>query len=509
MPQGQLPFNYALEFSRSGTTSLAGLPAYLELGHILGLGESIDRRMAIRSGGQGYTDGQVILPLVLMNLAGGDCVEDLARLEDDPGFRRVLEETENCHLPRKIRRKLKRRWRKQRTRTIPSASAVRRYLDRFCDPEEESKRGYGKAFIPAPTDGLLGLQAVNADLVAAVHRRTGETVLTLDLDATLVEVEKKEALRCYKGFLAFQPLNVWCAELEQMVHSEFRDGNVPASFDNLRVLQESLEMIPEGVEKIRFRSDTAAYQQDLLQYLAEGRHPRFGVIEFAVGVDVTSALKAEVARLEESEWAVLQKPNKKTGELEDTPYEWAEVVFVPNWVAHKKSNPDYRFIVTRKRLAQQPLPGVDDGQLEFDFPTMRMGSKGLYRLYAIVTNRTVPGDELIRWYRERCGKSEEAHDIQKRDLAGGRLPSKRFGSNAAWWAIMIVALNLNSAMRRLVLAPALGKSWLRKRLKAIRFWIIGLPGRVVDHARELWIRIGGEAALDRLRRIRERLAAIV
>jgi hypothetical protein len=32
----------------------------------------------------------------------------------------------------------------------------------------------------------------------------------------------------------------------------------------------------------------------------------------------------------------------------------------------------------------------------------------------------------------------------KEDLAGGRLPSSRFGANAAWWGIMVLAFNLNS-----------------------------------------------------------------
>jgi len=36
----------------------------------------------------------------------------------------------------------------------------------------------------------------------------------------------------------------------------------------------------------------------------------------------------------------------------------------------------------------------------------------------------------------RCGKSEEAHATMKADLAGGRLPSGKFGANAAWWAIV-------------------------------------------------------------------------
>ena len=51
---------------------------------------------------------------------------------------------------------------------------------------------------------------------------------TLDMDATLIETQKREALYCYKHFKAYQPLNTWWAEQGLIVHSEFRDGNVPA-----------------------------------------------------------------------------------------------------------------------------------------------------------------------------------------------------------------------------------------------------------------------------------------
>lgn len=58
--------------------------------------------------------------------------------------------------------------------------------------------------------------------------------------------------------------------------------------------------------------------------------------------------------------------------------EWAEVVFVPSWVAHKKDN----FLVTGEHLGQQPLPGVASEQMRFPFPTMEMGLKGLYKIHA-------------------------------------------------------------------------------------------------------------------------------
>ena len=50
------------------------------------------------------------------------------------------------------------------------------------------------------------------------------------------------------------------------------------------------------------RSDTAGYQKELLRYCAEGGSERFGVIEFAVGVDVTPQFKASAREVEEDGW---------------------------------------------------------------------------------------------------------------------------------------------------------------------------------------------------------------
>ena len=53
------------------------------------------------------------------------------------------------------------------------------------------------------------------------------------------------------------------AEAKAPVHSEFRDGNVPAGREQ-RMLQEFLEALPAVVEKVRMRSDTTGYQHELL-----------------------------------------------------------------------------------------------------------------------------------------------------------------------------------------------------------------------------------------------------
>jgi len=477
MAQGALAYKYEEEKTDAGMTALAGLPVWLDLASVLGLGDHIGTHMHVKT--QGWTDEQIITSLVLLNLAGGDSVDDVRILQKDEGFCKILSSIETKGMSRQQRRAQERRWRKEHPASVPSPSAIFRYLEAFHNPEEEKKRVKGTAFIPAPNKHLRGLVTVNRDLVASVQTHRPKKNATLDMDATLVHTEKEDALFSYKGYKAYQPHNAYWAEQELILHSEFRDGNVPAGYDQLRVFRESLDMLPEGVEKVCLRSDTAGYQHDLLKYCEKGEHSRFGRIEFAIGADVTREFKKAVAQADE--WKPVMKELK--GEMRATGKEWAEVCFVPNEIAFTKNAPVYRYIATRELLMQPELPGME-GQVELPFPTMTMEKKR-YKIFGIVTNRDVDGSELVTWLHDRCGKSEEAHSVMKEDLAGGKLPCADFGANAAWWGIMILAFNLASAMKQL----ALEGSWVTKRMKAIRFSLVTLPGRILTHARELVIRL--------------------
>ena len=89
LPQGVLGFQYEAERSSTGVTSLAGLPLYLDLVHSSGLAAAVRRHVQV-AGHQGWLDIQLVLAVVFLNLAGGDCVDDLERLEADGGFAAVL-----------------------------------------------------------------------------------------------------------------------------------------------------------------------------------------------------------------------------------------------------------------------------------------------------------------------------------------------------------------------------------------------------------------------------------
>jgi hypothetical protein len=493
MAQGVLPYKYEEEKTTLGITALAGLPIYLDLASVLGLSDHIGTHMHIRSD-QGWTDEQVILSLILLNLAGGNHVDDIRILECDEGFCRILQRIELKGLTRQRRRAQERRWRKEHHRSVPSPSAIFRYLEAFHSDEEEAKRERGKAFIPAIHPHLADLIKVSKALIASIHPRAPVKEATLDMDATIDGTTKKNALFSYKGCKAYQPLTTYWAELGLILHTEFRDGNVPAGFEQLRVLKEALGMLPPGVEKVYLRSDTAGYQHDLLKYCELRKDEPFGRIEFAVGVDVTSAFKKAVHEVEEADWKTLMKEVK--GEMKPTNIQWAEVCFVPDAIGRSKNDPVYRYLATREPLKQDVLPGTE-GQLPF--PTLEKESVR-YKIFGIVTNRDLEGNELINWLHKRCGKSEEAHAVMKEDLAGGYLPSSLFGANAAWWWITAISFNLNSAMKRLVL----NESWAAKRMKALRFSLINLPGRIMEHARETMIHIAqSHPSLELLLRARQ------
>ena len=426
--QGELGFKYEVENQGEGMTGMGGIGPYLDLACRSGMVRSIERHVKAREE-QGWTDAESVLSLVMLNLVGGDCVEDVDRLESDKGFCRLFSKAVSQGLSRKGRRGLKKRWRKEKARSVPSSSAVFRYLSEFHDRAQEGLRERGKAFIPLSNEALKGLCKVNSDLVGFVQNNRVEQT------ATLVESEKGNALRCYEGYAAYQPINAWWAEQGLVVHTEFRDGNVPAGFEQKRVLEEALESLPKRVTKVRMRSDTAGYQHDLLRYCDEEKNKGCGRIEFAVGCEVRVEFKKAVLEVAEEDGVVLKK-RERSGELRETSRQWAEVCYVPNAIGRSKRGPEYRHLAIRERMQDQlMLPGMEQDEKGLPFQTMRKGGVR-YKVFGIVTNMQWDGQELMEWHYKRCGRSEQAHSVMKEDLAAGTLPSGDFGENAAWWWIM-------------------------------------------------------------------------
>ena len=345
------------------------------------------------------------------------------------------------------------------------------------------KSEVGKAWVPEPTAPLKGLGRVNRQLVRRVQDERRETVATLDIDATLIESAKREALWCYEGYRAYQPIVALWAELGLVIADEFRDGNVPAGFRALEFLKLALAELPPDLH-VRVRSDSAFYDHRVLQYLRRRERT-----DFAISADVTPELRSKIVALDEAAWKPL-RTFKHDGLVEGRK-EWAEVEFVPHEDGIRKDERPDRYLAIRVRPAQAEL--YADGNA--------------FHYYAVVTGMwDWDGERLLRWQRERCGTVEKTHDVIKNELGGGVMPSKRFGANAAWWRLAVLTYYLLEVLKRLALPEALSDA----RPKRLRFVLFRLAGRVVDHARKLWLKLPrGCPALEEYRAARLALARLV
>lgn len=201
-------------------------------------------------------------------------------------------------------------------------------------------------------------------------------------------------------------------------------------------------------------------------------------IKFAVGCPITDSFRKSVLEVADADWKPLDKLR-----------EFAEVCFVPSTLATSKRGYEFRYVATREALKEQSvLPGMSEAEAgddkNYPFPVEEMQGRK-YKIHAIVTNRNIPGEDLVAWYYKRSGYSEQAHAVLKNELAGGTLPCNHFHANAIWWWIAVIAHNIHSMFKRM----CCDKSWHPCGLKRIRFHIIKIPGRVLERGRQLYIRL--------------------
>jgi hypothetical protein len=242
---------------------------------------------------------------------------------------------------------------------------------------------------------------------------------------------------------------------------EFRDGNVPASKDIKRVVDEAYEMLPPGQWQMKVRSDSAAYQQEYLDHW-NGRK-----WQFAVSADMSPQLKQEIEKLSQDSWQIWKT---RKGEVIE---EWAEVPYVPSQRYEKKDSQPYRYLAVRVRKQQ--------GELFEDGTNMKH--------FAIVSNIwDMDGEELLRWQRGKAGTIEHIHYVLDNELAAGVFPSANYGANAAWLRLQVITHNLLQLLK----AVALPEEYADARPKRLRFSVFTAMGRVVSHAGRMLLRIADE-----------------
>ena len=436
--QNKSPFEIDARPLDEMTSSHAGLLATSRAFRSLKLPDLIAANLPLKERRRGFTEGQFIETLVLLQTAGGDCPEDIKILAGDACLERGL------------------------GFAVPKVSALRSFLDRFHDESLAAlrpPREQQKSFIVPSSQPVQGFQQVQAGVVRRISKlyaAQGQklSLATIDQDATIIESHKQAALAHYEGGRGYQPMVAVWAEADLVVADEFRDGNVPARQAPLTCAQLAFAALPETIQERYFRGDSACHENELLRWL---KHPDRsqepgGRIGFAVSAVMSGELAGAMGKVADKEW--------KTFGTEDdgTLRQWAEVDFVPGEAGEKKDSKPLRYVGLRL-LKPQGLLFADGSDRHH---------------HAVVTNLDWQGAKLLNWHREKAGTVEHVHDEVKNGLGGGHVPSQNFATNAAWFKVALLTYNLASAIKGLCFSPEERTA----RFKKYRLLIVHLAGRM-------------------------------
>jgi hypothetical protein len=311
------------------------------------------------------------------------------------------------------------------------------------------------------------LAQVNQEMVQEVGRRCpDQKIATVDLDSTIIESYKREARPTYQGGSGYQPMLALWAEMNLVLAEEFRDGNVPAQKEPLRVAQRAFQGLPPTVGEYYFRGDSGYWEKGLLNWLRDEKRcdgPQ-GRITFGISVRMTPNLKKHIERLPEHQWKAYREDSEVVRECADVLNCWPEDEGRPEGAGA------LRYIAIRVSKRQEQL--FADGSAVKHF---------------VVASNQWDWDSarLLDWQREKAGTIEALQDVLKNELAAGVMPCGRLCANAAWLRLAVMTHNVLTALKRL----ALPEKWLSARPKRMRFQIFCSPGKLVTHARQTWLRV--------------------
>jgi len=407
LPQLILPIK--LEKSWERLTSLGGLMVLEEMARGLKLWEKVDGVLEGPKSGRGYQPHEFVQPLVWMLHAGGRRLEDLRELRAE---RAVLE--------------------RLGLEAVPDAGTVGDWL-----------RRQGVA-------GAEAIKRVSQELVAECLNEEPEE-LTLDVDATEIEAEKREAAWTYNHVQGY--VNGVC------VGHEFREGNESPGAGILEFAESCEAALPKG-KRIYFRSDSAAYQAEVINhYSRPGRR-------FTITADLDQAVKREMGHLEETAWQ---------------PYRTAEGLATDREIAGtvhtmKGTEQAFRLIVLRW---PNPQPNLFEAER--------------YCYHAVATNREEATSAVV-WRHNQRGASENWHKELKVGFGMEQMPCGELEANTMYFAIGVLAYNLAERLKR----QALPASCRRATVATLRWKLYRLAGKLVRQARGWVLRIKADLEKWRL-----------
>lgn len=305
----------------------------------------------------------------------------------------------------------------------PEATSLRRFLERFA-------RLGRKAFLQLHDRWRTTMLGPSARAIFDLDT----TVLTVYGRQERAEVgynPKKRGRRSYLPLLCFEGNTQDCWE------GSYHSGDTHVSTITLPLLERAFAKLPEPIREVRVRADGAFFDHKIVEFIEEKK------AFYVIVARLTRPLKNRLRGLRyhcisSGVWA-------------------AELWYGPQgWPGPR------RFVVIRR-----PVPEEPSAQLHL----FQMGG---YSYQVFVTNLSLTPLNLWRFYNQRARAELIIREL-KDAYALGKIPTKDFQANEAFFQIVLLAYNLLNWFKRLC-APA---QLQRATLQRLRQRLFLVPSQLV------------------------------
>jgi hypothetical protein len=303
----------------------------------------------------------------------------------------------------------------------------------------------------AAAENLIGLMAINRELVAQAEAGDESERVVLDLDSTESPVHGQQEGSAYNGHfesVCYHPLLLFNHHGDCLA-AKLRPGNVSSAEDWDELLLPEIERQQAEGKQVTFRADAAFAKPEIYEALEKR------------GVDY-----------------VIRIPANKNLELEIE-----DILFRPP--GRPSSEPLVRYKSFRYQAKSWSKPRRIIAKVEHHLGEL------FPRVGFIVTNMTLPSRSVVRFYNKR-GTAEQWIKGGKQATNWTRLSCHRFRANEVRLQLSVLAYNLGNLWRRLGL-PQRIKSW---SLTSLQQRLMKTGGRLVKHARYYWMMLA-EGHLNR------------
>ncbi|MHB8930944.1 MAG: IS1380 family transposase [Melioribacteraceae bacterium] len=393
--------------SKEKLSNRIGVPLIEELVRKFRLRERIDEEFGKPGSNRGIIASDYIMTLVYMFVDGALHLEDVRHLMSDEAFQEMLTDMK-----------------------LPTSDAIGDWLGKHGGKSSETK--------------IFG---VIKQLLTGLSKQ-GEI---LDIDATIIESDKGDSQKTYKGSYGYQPLLGIISENGIVVGSDFREGNVSPQSGLVEFIKSCRKNYPQAIKMVR--SDSAGWQKEIVDYCQEEG------LDYTITTDQTEGLLEVIKSIPEEEWT---RTIDKDG-IKDN-YEVAETEY--RFGSKKRT---VRIAVKRTRLKKQ-----------YDLFLN-------YSYWIVATNlskETYDSQAIIELHQGR-GLMEKKIGELKNQLNLDKVPCGQFDANCLYFTIGLLAYNLLQMLKY----SGLPKEDHNKSVRTLRYQLLKLAGKVVFHARYLIVQI--------------------